>query len=365
MHVNAEGWIHDYRYINVDKADLAIKGVVVDSHSGKPLSGANVSLTFDKNLKGVVRNIVTSEDGSFSVFEPGYPRSLNYSVEVQVNKSQYNNFSQTLQLSAANNFQNKSLNVSLIPRQVTVLLEGRVVDEDGKPIEGALVEAIYGDIVVNTTLSGPSGNYSVIVRDAIVGDGQAGVVRVTPPKARRVVFPKNYKRENERVVYKVEDVTFSNSHSSAPVASAVYTIPSAGHSVVTTVADSTKQISPKGREWVDQVTKVTASASTGNKQISPRSEEFVDSFTKIENKQISPKGKIFVDQVIRIEEPTNNKKQISPEGKFFVDPVTKVETTVNNKQISAPSEAFVDSYTKHAQTVGIKKVINRRGNAGK
>jgi uncharacterized GH25 family protein len=377
MHVNAEGWIHDYRYINVDKADVAIKGVVKDTHTGKPISGANVTLTFDKNLKGAVRNIVTSDDGSFSVFEPGYPRSVNYSVEVQVNKSQYNNFSQTLQLTSANNFQNKSLEVSLKPRQITVLLEGRVVDEDGKPIEGALVEAIYGDIVVNTTLSGPSGNYSVIVRDAVIGDGQPGVVRVTPPKARKVVVTNNFKRYHERVVYKVDDVTFSNDHSVAASGTLVYPIPS-GQSVVN--VDSTKQMTPEGRKWVDQVTKISE-PSTGNKQISPPAEAFVDSYTKINNKQISPEGEVFIDQVRRINNVPNT-KQISPEGKVFVDKVTRISNAPNTKQISPPAQAFVDSYTKvnkvttsmedkntqpaakHTQTTGIKNAITRRVRSG-
>ncbi|MEN9343960.1 MAG: hypothetical protein RLZZ453_747, partial [Chlamydiota bacterium] len=131
-------------------ADQGISGIVTSQTTGNPISGATVQLI--QGNQHVIATTTTASDGSYSIvgINPG-----QYTVNASASGFQNRSIG-----AKVNNGQTTLVNLALVPNPGTV--SGQVTDfSTTLPISGATVQIFQNNVLVGSTTTNGSGNYTI------------------------------------------------------------------------------------------------------------------------------------------------------------------------------------------------------------
>ncbi|MGQ9524537.1 MAG: carboxypeptidase regulatory-like domain-containing protein [Armatimonadota bacterium] len=161
-----------------------LKGRVLDAVTGGPI--ANARVVVQSTVEDVVITVTTSADGTYKV-KPVPTGSYQVTADAEGYRAQTGSFQSTSNGTATLDFRLTPSGVT--PGQdPTAPVVGKVVDQAGKPVAGAVVRAMLGSQQAASTVSGADGTYALMLKAgtytlvaAVENRTGSAAVSVTPP----------------------------------------------------------------------------------------------------------------------------------------------------------------------------------------
>lgn len=144
--------------------EITVYGNIADGSTGQPIYNANVEVWFISEYNedaGTLSRTVTGSDGNYE-FNFIVDNAKKGDYFLVASKEQYESSTYAVNIENAKRTKRVkidcSLKVYIAPEDAQIMYSGRVVDTDGYPIEGALVEETKHNS--GSTYTDANGNYS-------------------------------------------------------------------------------------------------------------------------------------------------------------------------------------------------------------